>query len=150
QTVVTAVDKAQAIAGTLVYYQSTPSFQFRALVPAQMHGANPGDPMWFMAATGDPTDSGATPNTIRVTRMANVLSNSPVYTDYSVGVNTYGPNNGAADQPGGPRSVATNDVTATQVDYLNGSLVTAFSAGIPADGFSYTKAHWYQVDATTG
>ena len=38
-SVVTAVDKAQAIAGTLVYYQSTPAFNFRALTPAQMHDA---------------------------------------------------------------------------------------------------------------
>ena len=68
-SVVTAVDKAQAIAGTLVYYQSTPSFNFRALTPAQMHDAAPGDPMWFMASTGDPTYDGTTPNTIRVTKM---------------------------------------------------------------------------------
>jgi methionine-rich copper-binding protein CopC len=149
-SVVTAVDKAQALAGTLVDYQSTPSFQFRALVPAQMHGSNPGDPMWFMAATGDPTYDGTTPNTIRVTRMDNILSNSPIYTDYTVGVNTYGPNHGAADQPNAPSSVATNDVTTTQVDYLNGSLVTAFSASTPADGFNTTKAHWYQVDVTGG
>src|SRR6516225_4592953 len=99
-----------------------------------MHGSNPGDPMWFMAATGDPTYDGTHPNTIRVTRMDNVLSNSPVYTDYTVGVNTYGPNSGAADQPGAPGSVATNDVTTTSGDYLNGSLVTAFSASTPADG----------------
>jgi hypothetical protein len=145
-SVVTAVDKAQALSGTLVFYQSTPAFQFRALVPAQMHGSNPGDPMWFMAATGDPTYDGTHPKTIRVTRMDNVLSNSPVYTDYTVGVNEYGPNSGVANQPGG--TVATNDVTATQVDYLNGELVTAFSASTPADGFNTTKAHWYQVDVS--
>jgi hypothetical protein len=147
-SVVSAVDKAQAIAGTLVFYQSTPSFNFRALTPAQMHGSVAGDPMWFMASTGDPTYDGTTPNTIRVTKMANILSNSPIYTDYSVGVNIYGPNSGAADQPGSPGSVATNDVSTTQVDYLNGSLVTAFSASTPADGFQTTKAHWYQVDVS--
>jgi methionine-rich copper-binding protein CopC len=148
--VVTAVDKAQALAGTLVDYQSTPSFQFRALVPAQMQGSNPGDPMWFMAATGDPTYDGTHPDTIRVTKMTNILSNSPVYTDYTVSVNTYGPNSGAADQPGAPGSVATNDVSTTQVTYLNGTLVTAFSASTPADGFKTTKAHWYQVDVSGG
>jgi hypothetical protein len=149
-SVVTAVDKAQAIGGTLVFYQSTPSFNFRALVPAQMHGAIPGGPMWFMASTGDPTYDGTTPNTIRVTEMTNVLSNSPIYTDFTVGVNTYGPNSGFADQPGSPGSVATNDVSTTSVDYLNGSLVTAFSASTPADGFQTTKVHWYQVDVSGG
>ena len=56
--------------------------------------------MWFMAAEGDPTYDGTNPNAIRVTKMENVLSDSPVFTDYSVTVNTYGPNIGAADQPG--------------------------------------------------
>jgi protocatechuate 3,4-dioxygenase beta subunit/methionine-rich copper-binding protein CopC len=149
-SVVTAVDKAQALAGNLVYYQSTPSFNFRALTPAQMHGAQPGDPMWFMASTGDPTYDGTTPSTIRVTKMEDVLSDKPIYTDYTVNVNTYGSNSGAADQPGAPGSVATNDVTTTQVDYLDGSLVTAFSASTPADGFKTTKALWYQVDVTSG
>ena len=40
--------------------------------------------MWFMASTGDPTYDGTTPNTIRVTEMTNVLSNSPIYTDFTV------------------------------------------------------------------
>jgi methionine-rich copper-binding protein CopC len=150
QATITVINKADALAGTLVFFQSTPSFQFRALVPAQMNGSKPGDPMWFMAATGDPTYDGTTPNTIRVTKMTNVLSSTPTYTDYSVSVATYGPNNGAADQPGAPRSVATNDVTTTQVTYLNGKLVTAFSAGTPTDGYSYTKAHYYEVDVSSG
>ena len=45
---------------------------------------SPGGPMWFMASTGDPTYDGTTPNTIRVTEMTNILSNSPIYTDFSV------------------------------------------------------------------
>jgi hypothetical protein len=115
-----------------------------------MAGDTAGTTMWFMAATGDPTYDGTTPNTIRVTKMTNILSHSPVYTDYTVSVNTYGTNSGAADQPGAPGSVATNDVTTTQVSYLNGMLVTAFSASTPADGFKTTKAHWYEVDVSSG
>ena len=135
--VVTAVDKAQAIAGTLVYYQShRRAFNFRALTPAQMHDAVPGGPMWFMASTGDPTYDGTTPNTIRVTEMTNILSNSPTYTDFAVSVNTYGPNSGFADQPGAPGSVATNDVTTTIGRFPrrqdgDGLLPPA----LPADGF---------------
>jgi methionine-rich copper-binding protein CopC/protocatechuate 3,4-dioxygenase beta subunit len=149
-SVVTTIDKHDLLTGALVYYQSTPSFNFRALVPAQMHGAKPGDPMWFMASTGDPTYDGTHPTTIRVTRMDSVLSSSPTYTDYAVNVNQYGPNTGFADQPGAAGSVATNDVSTTQVDYLNGSLVTAFSASTPADGFTVSKTHWYQVDVSSG
>ena len=41
----TAVDKAQAIAGNLVYLPVTPpAFNFRALIPAQMHGDDPRRP----------------------------------------------------------------------------------------------------------
>ena len=82
--------------------------------------------------------------------MTNILSNSPVYTDFTVGVNTYGPNSGFADQPGAPGSVATNDVSTTSVDYLNGSLVTAMIASTPADGFTTTKVEWYQVNVSSG
>ena len=46
--------------------------------------------------------------------------------------------------------MATNDVTTTQTDYRNGLMVSAFSAGTPADGFFTPKAHWYQVDVTSG
>ena len=148
--VVTTVDIAQLLAGNLVFYQSTPAYNFRALTPAQMHGAKSGDPMWFMASTGDPTYNGTIADTIRVTRMDNVLSDTPTYTDYAVRVKAYGPNYGRADQPYGPGSVATNDVSTTQVDYLNGSLVTALSASTAADGFLYTKALWYQVDVSSG
>ena len=150
-SVVTTVDKAQAIAGNLVYYQSTPSFNFRALVPAQMtDSTTPGGPMWFMASTGDPNSDGTTPNTIRVTEMTNVLSNSPVYTDYTVPIGiTYGATT-LADQPGAPGSVTTNDVTATSVDYLNGMMVTAFPATTAADGFKYTKSVWVEVNVSGG
>ena len=74
-SVVTAVDKAQAIAGNLVDYQSTPCIQLpRPDAGPDARTPSPGGPMWFMASTGDPTYDGTTPNTIRVTEMTNILS----------------------------------------------------------------------------
>ena len=81
--------------------------------------------------------------------MTNILSNSPVYTDFTVAVNTYGPNNVFADQPGAPARWRPTTFDHA-VDYLNGSLVTSFSASTPADGFKTTKVHWYQVDVSSG
>ena len=47
QAKVTVINKADALAGSLVDVQLSPSFQFRALVPAQDPTAKPGDPIWF-------------------------------------------------------------------------------------------------------
>ena len=85
QTVVTTVDKAELIAGTLTYYQSVPPTEFRALTPAQMHGAAPGSPMWFISTDGYTFPA----STIRVTEMTNLLSSSPTYTTFSLPVNTF-------------------------------------------------------------
>ena len=149
-SVVTVIDKAQLLAGTLVTYQSTPSFNFRALTPAQMHGASPGDPMWFMASTGDPTYDGTHPNTIRVTKMENILSDSPVYTDYAVGVNTYGPNSGAADQPGGT-GLGGHERRLDHAGRLPQRQPGNGLRGQHAGGrIRTTKTHWYQVDVTSG
>jgi len=143
-TVVTAIDKAAALSGSLVDYISIPpGFQFRAFTPAQMHGALPGQPMWFMVTDGYSFPA----STIRVSKMTNVLSNAPNYAATSVPVNTFDfPN--VADQPGGPSSVNTNDPSTTQVDFRNGKLVTALNATDASDGFSKAHVLWYQVDVS--
>jgi methionine-rich copper-binding protein CopC len=147
-----AIDKSQLVLGNFVDYTYTrqPMFFdfFRAFVAAQAPTANPGDPVWFMSTDGYPNSTGNT--TIRVTSLTNELSNNPQFTDYTINVNTFGQATGAANQPGAPSSVATNDTTVTQVQYLSGMLVTAFSATDPSDSYATTRAHWYEVDVSTG
>jgi len=145
QTVVTTVDKNALLSGTLTYYQSVPPAEFRALTPAQMHGAAPGSPMWFISTDGYTFPA----STIRVTEMTNLLSNSPTYTTYSLPVNTFGYTT-LANQPGAPGSVETNDPTTTSVDFLNGLMVTALAATDASDGFQQTHVHWYEVDVSSG
>ncbi len=55
QTVVTTVNTAAALSGTLTYYQSVPPAEFRALTPAQMHGAAPGARCGSSRLTGTPS-----------------------------------------------------------------------------------------------
>src|SRR5215469_14736405 len=136
---VAAIDKAQALAGNLVYYTSYPPPQFRAIPPAQMHGDVTGGTEWFVSIW----DFGG--NTVRVTQMTNYLSNNPQYLVSELPVQpfeTFAP----ADQPGAPSSVADNDPMATQVQYHKGRLVAATWASTAADGFVYPKGHYYQID----
>jgi len=145
QTVVTSVDINALLSGTLTYYQSVPPAEFRALTPAQMHGAAPGAPMWFISTDGYNFPA----STIRVTEMTNELSSSPTYMTFSLPVNTFNFTT-LADQPGAPGSVETNDPTTTSVDYLGGLMVTALAATDASDGFQQTHVHWYEVDVSSG
>lgn len=139
---IVAIDKTDALQGTLNYYVSQPEFQFRAMPPAQMHDDEKGDVEWFVSTDG--TDAGG--NTIRVTQMTNYLSNSPQFTYTSLPVTPYSYAL-TADQPGGPGTVTTfPNTTTTQVQYHKGRLVTAMASSTAADGFKYPKGLYYQID----
>ena len=141
-----AIDKTALLSGHLVTYNSVPKAQFRAMPPAQMHGSVPGDPMWFVSTDG--SDSGGT--IMRVTKMTNVLSNSPTFTYTSLPVKQY-QNATTADQPGGPGSVTVfPNTTTTQVQYRNGHLLTAMASSLKKDHFTYPKGLFYQINVASG
>jgi hypothetical protein len=81
-----------------------------------------------------------------VTMMTNYLSNSPNFTYTSLPVAPY-QNAPRADQPGGSITTVPN-TTITQVQYHNGHLVTAMASGLEADGFTYPKGLFYQIDVS--
>ena len=144
---VTVINKADALAGALIYVQLTPSYQFRALVPAQDPTATPGEPIWFV---GSPyLGLGSTNNVIRVTKLVDPFG-AATFTDYYPTVDTYGGFTSGVDQPGGFGSVAANDNTTTQVFERNGELVTAFPASTAADGYYYPKVHYYTLNVSSG
>jgi hypothetical protein len=143
---VIAVDKAQLFAGNFVdyLYQRHPGFpdHFRAEVPAQMHGATPGMPMYLVEEAGYANGHAA-----RVVTLSNELSNNPTFTDTDIPVNPYGfP--APAGQPGAPFSAATNDTTFSHADWRmingHGMLVSAQNVGEPDDGFSTSRVRWYE------
>jgi hypothetical protein len=141
---IASIDKAAALSGILTYVVSHPAFQFRAMPPAQMHGDTKGGVEWFVSTDG--TDAGG--RTIRVTKLVNYLSGSPVFTYTSLPVTPYQAAR-KADQPGGDVTVFPNTTT-TQLQYRNGHLLTAMASSTAADGFVYPKGLYYQVDVSGG
>jgi hypothetical protein len=115
---VIAVDKNQLLNhGNFVdYLYQRDSSHFRAEVPAQMHGATPGMPMYLVEEAGFGNGQAA-----RVVTLTNELSNNPTFVDTDIPVAPYGAPP-PADQPGGPGSVATNDTTFSHADWrmING------------------------------
>ena len=97
-----------------------------------------------MVRSTDGTDTGG--RTIRVTKLANYLSNSPSFTYTSLPVTPYR-NASRADQPGGNVTVFPNTTT-TQVQYHKGHLVTTMASSTTPDGFVYPKGPYYQVDVS--
>ena len=139
---IASIDKAAALSGTLTYFVSVPKVQFRAMPPAQFHGDTVGGVEWFVSTDG--TDTGGT--TIRLTKMTNYLSNSPVFTYTSLKVTQYKAAT-TANQPGGSVTVFPNTTT-TQVHFRNGHLVTAMASATAADGFVFPKGLFYQISVS--
>src|SRR5262249_51400459 len=80
-----AIDKAQLFAGNFVdYLYQRDGSHFRAEVPAQMHGAAPGSPMYLVEEAGFGNGHAA-----RVVTLTNALSNNPSFVDTDLAVNAY-------------------------------------------------------------
>ncbi len=138
---ITTIEKSSILdanPGTLVAYNSTPAPNFRAMVPAQMHGATAGLPMYFIQERSYGDGSA-----IQVVTMTDYLSNSPTFDYANLLVQPYllPP---AAQQPGG--SAATNDTTFTQLDWRGGKMTAAHTVGVANDYAA--KVRWYQIDTT--
>jgi hypothetical protein len=142
---IAAINKADALSGTLTYNVSAPAPEFRAMPPAQMHGDSTGGTEWFISTDG--SDTGG--STIRVTKMTNYLSASPNFTYYSLPVQQYKAPKFSAVQPGGTVTVFPNTTT-TQVDFRNGLMVTTLGTADSSDKFGYEHAHWYEVSLASG
>jgi hypothetical protein len=136
-----SISKSDLLSGKFTdFLWQRDSSHFRAEVPAWMHGAAAGAPMFLVEEAGFGNGSAA-----RVVTMTNILSTSPTFTDNNITVNPY-TFPGAADQPGAPFSVATNDTTFTRADWRNGKLVSAQNiAGVNASA----NVRWYEFDTTT-
>jgi fibronectin type 3 domain-containing protein len=110
------------------------SSDYFSLIPARMHGSAAGGPMWFVE-----TDFGAD-NAVTVTRMDNVLSSSPTFTNFSLIVNSYATPSSNVLQPGG--GVDTGDCRTLNVEWNNSNLVAAFNSAVGSDA----AAAWFQFN----
>jgi hypothetical protein len=135
------IDKSTLLdqdSNTIDVFYSTPAPNFRAMVPAQMHGALPGGPMYFIQER-QYVDGSA----IQAVTMTNYLSNTPTFVYTDIPVEPYGFPPGA-QQPGG--SSVVNDTTFTQLDWRDGKMVAGHTIGVSNDNAS--KVRWYQIDTT--
>ncbi len=107
-----------------------------ALIPARMHGAVSGGPMWFAETSWDGGSS------INVVKMTNVLASSPSFSDSSLAVNSY-TDLGSAVQPGG--TISTFDSRTDDVEWDNNVLVAGFNSAVGSDD----AAAWVEI-ATGG
>jgi hypothetical protein len=146
--VVIAIDKSSILGPTptFVSYVSTPPshalIHLGFFIPAEMHGAKPGMPEFFVTDAGN-----ANGHNVRVATMTDFLSNSPKYVLTDISVNPYA-QPATADQPTAPGTVFTNGQQFTQADWRNGKLVTAQSVSEPDDNYATSRVRWYQFDTT--
>ncbi len=118
--------------------------RFRADVPggrahqtmavATMHGAAPGDPMYFVEEAGF-----ANGRALRVVRMTDVLNATPTFANFNIPVTPYGfpP---LATQPGG--AVRTNDTRVLNAAWRGDRLVASQTVG----SGGAARARWYEFN----
>jgi hypothetical protein len=148
--VVIAIDKASLLGPnpTFVNYVSTPPVHDLAFfIPAEMHGAQPGMPEYFVQDAGVIDEMS---DHVNVVTMTNFLSDSPTYVFTDVSVKPYSERVAFADQPTAPGMILTNGTQFTQADWRNGKLATAHSVFEPDDNFARSRVRWYQFDTAGG
>lgn len=130
------------VSGTSLSLPAPDSFTWYpdfTLVPATMHGAQPGGPMYFVEealnAYLQPT------NQLYVVSASNLLT-SPTLTYTTISVNPYSAPP-AATQLGGA-TISTNDSRILSVDWRNNQLVAAQTVGVN----SAAQARWYEFSTS--
>lgn len=118
------------------------------IVPAVMHGASAGGPMWLVEETnkiGD--DFTVVKNQVRITKMTNVLSATPTFTPTDIDVTSYS-TSPDADQPGGAGTIQTNDARFLSASWRSNRLVAAHNIGLPAGSPTRALARWYEFNTS--
>jgi hypothetical protein len=103
---------------TLTDYVTSRSGQF-SMIPARMHGAVSGGPMWFVETSWSGGSS------IDVVKMTNVDTANPSYADNNRTVNSYSYTS-SSPQPGG--TVGIVDSRTLNVEWNNNNLVAGFDS----------------------
>jgi hypothetical protein len=127
-----AVDKSSLTGYRVAVPGATSNF---TLAPSVMHNSNPGDPMWLVETGGS--------TSIRVVEMTNILSSSPSFQTFSIGVPSFSAEP-APFQPGDTSrgTIPTFDTRIINASYNSGLLVAGHSIG--AGGRA--QARWYEID----
>jgi hypothetical protein len=105
------------------------------MVPSVMHESQPGDPMWFVEEE-DPQGG----DLIRVVRMTNVLSDNPLYSDFSVSISPYSP----PVRPQGAGKFNVNDSRILSAEWRNDHLAATHAVALDGE----TAVRWYEFDTS--
>jgi len=114
-------------------------FDTFSMRPTTMHDSVAGDPMWFVAESGDNAH-------IWSSKMTNVLSNSPVLMNTSLSVTPYL----AVANPLNPDgTVITNDIDSRilKAAEANNIIVATHAVGVST---TQDAAQWYKIDVSSG
>jgi hypothetical protein len=139
------IDKSSVLdknPATLTYYQVDRPLPNSTMVPASMHGATAGGPLWFVEEKGLEQD-GEYLN-LRIVQMTNVLSNNPTFTDYYVTVPAYTITPFPGDTQGQVSFVL--DTRILSVDWRGDQMVIGQDIGIASD--TNVHAAWYLVSTS--
>jgi hypothetical protein len=126
-------------ASTLTDYRVDLPLPNSTLVPATMHSANPGDPMWLVEEKGLEQDG--TYRNLRVLKMTNVLSNTPTFTNFYVPVSPYTITPFPTDTIS--QVTTTLDTRILSADWRGGELVASQNVGLSTD--TVVHARWYEL-----
>jgi hypothetical protein len=112
------------------------------LMPAVMHGAESGDPMWFVVESDDNFGS-----EVRLVRLDDPLG-SPSFSETSIAIDAYDDFPPNADQPGSSAvgRIQTNDSSFISAAWRDHRLVAAHAVGL--DATSRSHARWYEFDTS--
>jgi len=119
---------------TLTAYQA--AFPYWNALPAKKHNSVAGDPVCFIQAW--------TTNSVLMTKMTNLLSSTPTYTDYTVSVPAYTNATGAL-QPGGVISVGSGF---SDGGTMRGNTRWAIALPIAAPATNVSYLRWYEFNVS--
>jgi hypothetical protein len=122
------------------YQENTGNSSDFTLVPAIMHDAASGGPMYLVEGT----NLGGGANTVNVVQMTSELSSHPTLAYTSIPVTSYNAPPGAIQQGGG--SINTNDSRMLQVAWRGDRLLATHAIGVGSDA----HARWYEFNTNSG
>ena len=135
-------DKSSLIDGddeTVTYFDVDRNISHFTMWPALMHGAEPGDPMYFVEHSASYVGS-----TIRVVRMTDKITAEPIFKDFTVHVPNYTFVVNPTQPDGGNFHITNIGQRILSAAWRNDRLVTGHHVG--SDGLA--RARWYEIDTS--
>jgi hypothetical protein len=126
--------------GTLTYFDVDRNASHFTMWPALMHGAEPGDPMYFVEGSTSGVGSA-----ISVVKMTDKLTADPTFKDFNIHVPNYDWIVNPTQPDGGNFHITNIGTRILSAAWRNDRLVTGHDVG--SDGLA--RARWYEIDTAS-